>query len=366
MFKLHVVQAQFGDCLILEYGTNSSPRYVLIDGGPPNNFDDDLNAALKQIVATRKLDALIVSHVDNDHIVGALDLLAALEDDAANNRRPREKVKGLWHNSFQKAIDRDGQITQRLMSLMAVAASTSAAMPHTADAFLGIGEGHRLRVLAKQLRIPINKGFQNDLILLETATQPIRFGRLTLRIVGPNQANLDELRKEWLKWLDKTERGMGREPAALSNSDKTVPNLSSIVVLAEADGKTALLTGDARGDHILDGLGKAGLLTNGKLHVDLLKVQHHGSDRNITVAFLKKVTADTYVISANGRDDNPDLATLKWIVEAAHGAGRQIRIVVTNETPSTKRIQQTHKPAKFGYTLTVRPHADHSIEIPLS
>jgi hypothetical protein len=145
-----------------------------------------------------------------------------------------------------------------------------------------------------------------------------------------------------------------------------VPNLSSIVVLAQCNGKTVLLTGDARGDHILDGLKQAKLLTGGKLHVDVLKVQHHGSDRNATQTFFKTVTADVYVISADGTHGNPDYDTLKWIVEAAHGAGRPIELVVTNSTPSVKKLKQTHRPADHGYKLTVLPKTKHSIAVTLA
>jgi hypothetical protein len=366
MFKIHAIQAQFGDCLILEYGTVKSPRYLLIDGGPPNNFDDDLREALEEIVKTKKLDVVIVSHVDNDHIVGILDLFAMLEEDVANKRKPQIKIPGVWHNSFNKSIDRDGQISKRMMSLVAMAAATSATMPMLADAFLGIGEGHRLRILAKQLKVPVNKGFKKDLIKVETSGKPIKFGPLTLRIVGPTETNLNELQKAWLKWLDKAEHDMLRDASPLSNADKSVPNLSSVVLLAEANGKTALLTGDARGDHIIDGLKKANLLKNGKLHVDVLKVQHHGSNRNITKLFLKTVTADTYVISANGKYDNPDHDTLTWIVEAAHSSGRAIKIVVTNATTATKEIQKTHKPSKFNYELEVRPKSAHSVAVLLA
>jgi beta-lactamase superfamily II metal-dependent hydrolase len=95
-------------------------------------------------------------------------------------------------------------------------------------------------------------------------------------------------------------------------------------------------------------------------------VAHHGSNRNHTATFFKKVTADTYVISANGKYDNPDYDTLKWIVEAAESQGRQIRIVVTNNTAATKKIKQTHKPSDFGYKLIVKPKADHSIAVDLS
>jgi len=366
MFKLHTVQAQFGDCLILEFGTDAKRRFILIDGGPPDTFDDDLDAALQSIVQSGKLDMVILSHIDNDHIVGLLDLLAALEEDQANGRPPRVAIAGLWHNSFQKSLDPDGEITQRLQMLMTMAGSANVAMPLAADAFFGVKEGNRLRILAKKLKLPVNKGFQGDLVILETATQSFEFGKLTLRVVGPNQANLDVLRVEWLKWLAKTEQQMASDPSTMANSDKSVPNLSSIVLLAECDGKTILLTGDARSDHILAGLEHASLLTNGKLHVDVLKVAHHGSNRNATAKFFKTVTADTYVISANGKDDNPDYDTLKWIVEAAHSAGRRIEIVVTNATPSTKELKQSHKPTDYGYRLTVKPKADHSIAVQLS
>lgn len=110
----------------------------------------------------------------------------------------------------------------------------------------------------------------------------------------------------------------------------------------------------------------AGLLADGKLHLDVLKVAHHGSIRNHTAKFFKLITADTYVISANGKDDNPDFDTLKLIVEAAKTAGRTIEIVVTNETPSTKKLKQSHKPADFGYKLTIKPKADNSIPVKLS
>lgn len=367
MFVLHAVQAQFGDSIILEFGPKNKPRYMLIDGGPPDVFDDDLNEALDAIVGKGgKLDLLLLSHIDNDHVVGLLDLLAALQADGANGLPPRVVARKLWHNSFANTVDTDGQIVQRLQTLMSLASAASVAMPFADTALLGLVEGQRLRTLAKQLKIKINPGFTDGLVLVDTAKQPIKFGPLSLQVVGPNKASLAELRKKWLEWLEKTENDAMNDPTVLANADQSVPNLSSIVVLATCNGKTALLTGDARGDHLISGLETAKLLTNGKLHVDLLKVQHHGSNRNATKTFFKNITADKYLISANGENDNPDLETLEWIVETAHAAGRPIEIIVTNSTSSTKKIKQTHKPSQFGYTLTTRPEADHSIAVALA
>jgi hypothetical protein len=57
---------------------------------------------------------------------------------------------------------------------------------------------------------------------------------------------------------------------------------------------------------------------------------------------------------------------LKWIVDAAHSAGRQIEIIATNSTSATRELKRSHKPADFGYRLTLKPKAEHSIAVQLS
>jgi hypothetical protein len=365
MFTLHAVQARFGDSVVLSFGTARRPRHVLIDGGPSGNYAANLAPALDTILNGRKLDLVILSHVDNDHIIGVLDLLAAVEEDEVSARDRRVEIGGLWHNSFDRTIDASGVLSQDLQSLMLMAGATSAAMPFTADALFGIKEGSRVRLMAKKLRIPVNKGF-DDLISVEAANKPIKLGPLELRIAGPSRASLQALRKEWQVWLEKATEAASSDPAETAMVDKSIPNLSSIVILAKCDDKTLLLTGDARGDHIIDGLKAAGIAKKGKLHVDVLKVQHHGSSRNTTRAFFDAISADTYVISADGRYGNPDFETLKWIVESAADGGRRINLVMTNETEAVKQLQRKLKPTIYGYTLAVLPNGDHSISVPLS
>jgi beta-lactamase superfamily II metal-dependent hydrolase len=159
---------------------------------------------------------------------------------------------------------------------------------------------------------------------------------------------------------------MASDPSAAAMADTSIPNLSSIVLLAKCDGKTLLLTGDARGDHILNGLDAAKLSENGKLHVDVLKVQHHGSERNTTRKFFDAITADTYVLSANGRYGNPDYATLKWIVESAHEQRRRITLVITNDTNASKKLRKTLKPSTYGYDVVTLGSTEHNVTITLS
>src|SRR5262249_11783737 len=106
--------------------------------------------------------------------------------------------------------------------------------------------------------------------------------------------------------------------------NRTVPNLSSIVVLAEAEiakgkKKRLLLTGDAGGDLIQNALKSTKLSSKGKLHVDLLKVQHHGSNHSTDLKFFQNIIADHYVISGNGKHGIPHPDTLGWLAKARKG-----------------------------------------------
>ncbi len=158
------------------------------------------------------------------------------------------------------------------------------------------------------------------MILAAKGAKAIDIGKgLTFKVAGPMKKELAALQKDhdtFLKAAAAKKKNAGT--ASLADfSDTSVPNLSSVVVLAEAGGKSILLTGDARGDKILTGLELIGAITpNGKLHVDVLKMPHHGSDRNMEVSFLERITADHYVFSGNGENGNPERETLNMLLDA--------------------------------------------------
>ena len=367
MLKLRIVQAEYGDCFILEFGTPSQPRYILIDGGPASIYERYLREELQSIRdGGGKLDLAILSHVDNDHAIGLLDLFAELRNQRANGLPETIAIDALWHNAFRHALG--DNIAIRLKMLLAMAGVAAQAMTTTGMVVQGISEGQQLRQAAAALGITVNPGFAHDLICVDDAPQPLVLDNLTLHIVGPTQKNLEDLQKEWLAWLDIYEESIASgDPFLAAMADRSIPNLSSIMVLAEADGKTILLTGDGRGDHLLQGLRQAHLLdAKGRLHVNVLKLPHHGSNRNVSKTFFKNVTADQYVISANGMYGNPDLATLIWIVETAKKQKRTIEIVATNETPSTEKLVWEYDPDKYGYRLRVMKKGMRSMALELA
>jgi hypothetical protein len=89
-----------------------------------------------------------------------------------------------------------------------------------------------------------------------------------------------------------------------------------LTLLIEENGESILLTGDAVGEQITEGLLAAGRLASGSTFaVDVLKVPHHGSEHNIDKEFCDTVIARNYVFCGNGEHENPDLRVVELIAK---------------------------------------------------
>jgi beta-lactamase superfamily II metal-dependent hydrolase len=368
MFKLKIIQAKFGDCFIVEYGNARKPKYMLIDGGPGGVYSDYLRAELLKIHNSGgQVDLMLLSHIDGDHIVGLIDLLEELKQNAADEEQGIIAVKELWVNTFSQTIARETNLTQALHNMLLNVNNLASTLPSTDLALKSVLQGDTLKRNAMLLNIPINKTSNNDIISCETISESIALDNLKVTVIGPNKENLDKLKEEWLEWIRRHEaKILTADRELLKQIDRSVPNLSSIMFLMESAGKRILFTGDGRGDFILEGLQTVGLLdSDGKIHVDVFKVPHHGSVRNTTEDFFDKIMADTYIISADGRHDNPDFETLAWIVKSAHDQQRQIQLICTNETGSSKKLLKQFKESEYGYRLEYLPEGEFSMQLTL-
>jgi hypothetical protein len=360
---LHTIQAGFGDCLLVEARSAGSTRYILIDGGPGGTYEH-LRPALARLAADRAIvDLAVLSHIDNDHVTGLLELLHEMGDPVRSKTAIElPRIARLWHNSFAQAVG-SAELEPAVRAALASAAKASIAMPALGMVMRGVAEGDALRASAIELGIPTNDSFADKHVLV--GAKPLVLDDLVIHVVGPSASILDRLRDVWLKWLAKHRtRGIAGEGPLAVAADQSVPNLSSIVMLAVMDGRSLMLTGDARGDHILDGMREAGLLDkDGRRHVSVLKMPHHGSSRNASREFLTALTADVYVFSADGRYGNPDHQALADVVEVAHETGRTIELAMTNRTPASDKLLKTHPSKRFGYTTRLLPPGESVLTI---
>ena len=76
MFRVELLPAQQGDALWIEYGEPGSVHRILIDGGTPPSYQVVKDRIQALSATERHFELCIVTHVDTDHIGGALKLLA--------------------------------------------------------------------------------------------------------------------------------------------------------------------------------------------------------------------------------------------------------------------------------------------------
>jgi hypothetical protein len=316
MFALEAIKAKHGDCLLLHWGTANDPKLALIDGGPNRVYPDFLKPRLMQLASERgqqrlKLDLTMVSHIDDDHIAGLLDLA----EDIENEEAPVE-IDLLWHNSLEGLLD--NKIEGPSSSVTAMVGRGFPGMDRSNQwsqkVLASVPQGQELHAFAKRMNLQdrMNEPYQ-PLILAGVDPPHAEIEGLSLTVVCPAVAEVEKLRDKWIKFR--------KEGILADYNDRSPYNLSSIVVLAKYDDKRMLLTGDGRGDLILEGLETLNLLTNGSLHVQLLKLPHHGSNNNVEEEFFRRVTADAYVVSGDHeRFPNPNEEAMHWLKNARGGA----------------------------------------------
>lgn len=346
IFTLEALQAEKGDSLILHYGDPDAPEFIVIDGGPDPVYTETLKPRLEQLHEKFQdpddgqidIRMVMVSHIDDDHINGIQKWFNELVDLKDNNESSPYNIQTLWFNSFDELLSNDAM---ELPGKVAEVASTvlqgidpGVPMKHeTAAVIASVRQGRRLRAQAETLGVKLNKGVKEALVMGIAKQKPLKLSEdVRLHILAPSQARLEDLQKQWATDIRAKKDISPAEVAEFL--DKSVANLSSIVVLAEAgsgnDSKTMLLTGDARGDEVMAGLELAGLLKpGGTIHVDLFKVPHHGSNRNSALELFQRITADNYVISANGEHSNPDPEIFEWLAEAR--GNDKYKLFLTNE-----------------------------------
>jgi hypothetical protein len=262
----------------------------------------------------------MVSHIDDDHINGMLELTKELVA-AKDARQPLPlRILSFWHNTFDDIIGNDpSKLTSAVTASFGAASlsgdpDTEGLDPAAAQVLASIDQGFRLRDDARKLSLRINPQFGGKLIMAAKGSKSVDLDKgLKMTVAGPMKAELAALQKAHDAFL---KRKAEKEKEALAAfTDTSVPNLSSLVLIAEAGKKRILLTGDARGDKILDGLELIGALKkNGSMHVEILKMPHHGSDRNIDRVFFERITADHYVLSGDGEHGNPERETFEMLL----------------------------------------------------
>jgi len=297
--KLNILKAHHGDSIVIEtFDSDKNIFTILIDGGPRETFKTTL---VKELSRYKKIDLIILTHIDHDHISGLIHYLSS---------------------SYAKNHNFDKLLLNAPNLLKVDSGGTQ----------ISVGEGIEFERL-------IHSKYPNLKIISEVTSESVDKLDLPegidIKILSPNQFALDELNKNWsetdLSKEDETQVGsidliakdfnVNFETLA-NNADieksikKDFANASSIAFSIQTGDFHGLFLGDAHSTivakSLLDKYPK-----ESPIFFDYVKLSHHGSKYNISNEFLDTIECHNYIISTNGgkgRTKHPNRETIAKIV----------------------------------------------------
>lgn len=352
MFELHVLPAAHGDALVLSWAANGAPRHhLLIDAGPDHRaVQEALDARLSDLgIAGGRLELLVITHIDADHIGGVTRLLKGDED------LPFD-LGEVWFNGFRH-------------------------LPP--DDLLGEAQAEEVSEAIERRGLGWNSAFGGEAVVVpdepdvDLPSVPLP-GGLRVTVLGPTRQRLADLRPDWEEWLREADILPGAEPTepepedtlgdeevdvddldALAETpfvaDPSEPNAASIVLLAEFGGDAVLLTGDALAEDILDGLRRLTDQRGEPVTFQTLKLPHHGSRANVSTELVEALPARRHVVSSNGRQyDHPDPEAIARIIVSSP---RGVELCFNHRSPESDLWDDDDLRAEHGYR-SVHPDPD--------
>jgi len=394
--KINVYPAKNGDCFLISFGkTDSKQNHLLIDCGYTHTVTNYLKGDLLKISRVGEcLERLILTHVDADHIQGAIKLLKD------NNSEKFIEIKEIWHNTFRHLFEKGLQgISKKQESILKriVQRGYPTDESKQGEQVISAEQGTTVGARILQGDYLWNNDFYNKSVCVENRREiPINH-ESHIYLLSPDSQKLNELKKYWKNELKRYGVNYNHEASQLyddafemlaawekevipkqsqkisSNTelldellkrpfgeDKTATNGSSIAFVLMVENKRLLFLADAHPDLIVKSLKE--YQTTEKIYFDMIKVSHHGSFRNISQELMDKIDSNKYIFSTNGKKhSHPDKETI------AHIINRKVdfhRVLYFNYvTDNSEYFNRTDWMKKYNYSIHYLDKTSYTIEL---
>ncbi len=299
--EIKMLKAKNGDCFIISHIDRKGNRHnIVIDGGPARAFQ--VNETVLKAANAERIDLMILTHTDDDHIGGLLKFFEKMEEEQINIGKVLYNSPAVLANRFLTDYtgEHDLLISQR-------------SRDHSYRQAISLEERLRERNL-----------LNTDIIACDM--EPIRVGDIQIDILSPDEEQLKNLNQHWEResYSDRDHAGTTNDHCQsiqeLQEKEEhiatSIANSSSIAFLLTYEGKKALFLGDANPKVITESLKRRGYDKNNKLHVEYTKLAHHGSRYNTSYEMLERLDCDKFLISTEGnRHGHPNKETLAKIIK---------------------------------------------------
>jgi beta-lactamase superfamily II metal-dependent hydrolase len=341
--------AKNGDCFLISFWViEEEKRHLLIDCGYVDTFQNYLKDDLIKISASGEvLEKLILTHIDADHIQGAIRLLKD------NKAEKFITIKEVWHNSYRHLIEHkevEIDVKQELIFQQIIRRGNLQSEGKQGEKGISAEQGTTVGALLLQGKYSWNSDFYNQAVCIENRSEIELDADTNIYLLSPDKQKLEKLKNLWtdalkrygvnfnsgnlqlyddafemlLLWEREKAKVAPKPISATKESleellktpfyeDNTATNGSSIAFILRVDNKRILFLADAHPSLIVQSLNY--YQEEGTIIFDLIKVAHHGSFGNISRELLNKIDSERYLISTNGQKHNhPDKETIAHIV----------------------------------------------------
>ena len=325
--KLELFPALGGDCILISF--EEIDYRILIDGGYKETFSSSLASALKTLEARGKgIDLLVVTHIDNDHIMGIIGLFQALKI-----QEIEIEIREIWYNGYRHLFTDSKQTASPILEKLLrdeIGKIDFSDREARQGREIGYSQGETLaELLAYAWENVWNKKFDGKAICCQKESTSVELfpGQLSVTLLNPGRLELQALEGQWHAFRNKKYLPLINGDSVvfehcferfLTYADSSVTNQSSIAFMLTymAKEKTYqfLFLGDASAERCLERLGDWK-----NIKFDCIKLPHHGSKNNITEDTLGQLQAEYLLFSTDGRKfGHPDWEVVKAAIHAKH------------------------------------------------
>ena len=382
--SVKIYPAKNGDCFLVSFGENTEEKmHLLIDCGYVETFQKYLKNDLIEIAKSGgTVEKLILTHIDADHIQGAIRLLKD------NNTEKFITIKEVWHNTYRHLSEQqEGEIDvkQERILQQIIRRGYPQNESKQGEQEISAEQGTTVGALLLQGKYSWNGDFNNQAVCIEQKSKVELNLDANIYLLSPDKQKLGKLKNLWsdelkrygsnfnsgssqlyddaFEMLLSWEKGKAKvAPKRISaakdtleellttpfNEDDTATNGSSIAFVLQVQNKKLLFLADAHPDLIVHSLNE--YQNEGTIIFDLIKVSHHGSFGNISRELLNKIDSERYLISTNGQKNNhPDKETISQIITRKADFHR--KLYFNYITANSKYFDREDWMEKYNYSI---------------
>lgn len=377
--KITMLRAYEGDCLFLEFHYKDETFSMMIDTGPMSCWESILRPFLDGLCKKdKRIDVLLITHFDADHLGGALHLFKDEKYSSLVNQVWFNGPKQIVPSASSKAAPKDQQAFRILQSIHEHPMSAE-------NGFISVQQAECLTTLLERQCKSVDSFVDGNAITCDSPSIQIT-PDFFIDFLLPNEDALEALKLRIQAAMNRAVRGssmahtvegdaafesvmMDEEPLedilerisdttldlkdiekwadSSSTRDESITNISSIAICIRFCGRKFLFSGDADGEDLVKALKQWSKYHNETLYFDVIKMPHHGAFRNCN-KLLDAVDGTYFLISTDGRKyRHPDKETLAKIVQRS---GKRTRFMLFNYDNDMFRLfHEESFEIKYGY-----------------